>query len=161
MERWLEATALDSTPEAHGYDPVLGTLNILVDLLKNRFWMAISAATVASHVHRLQPSCQTSVYRAFGQDPERVNCYLKEKFPKIQKSAEQLGADIGFEDESWIGASQRSGRTGGRPMALRRGIDKRTDIELLVVAIPSPAANPCDITVGPKVCRRLLLRVPP
>lgn len=114
MDRWLEATLLHSTPEAHDYDPVLWTLKIIVDLLKNRFGIEISPSTVASHLHRLRLSCQQPVYQALGQDPEKVKRYLKEEFPEIQRLAEELGADIGFEDESWIGASKRSGRPWGR-----------------------------------------------
>lgn len=114
MDRWLETTLLHSTPEEHGYDTVLWTLKIIVNLLKDRFGIEIAPATVASHLHRLQLSCQQPVYRALGQDPEKVKRYLKEEFPEIQKLAEELGADIGFEDESWMGASKRSGRTWGR-----------------------------------------------
>lgn len=35
MDQWLRQTVLTSTPEAHGYDTVLWTLNIMVALLKS------------------------------------------------------------------------------------------------------------------------------
>jgi hypothetical protein len=38
----------------------------------------------------------------------KVERYLKDEFPKIQKLAQEMGADIGFEDESWVGANTRA-----------------------------------------------------
>jgi len=35
------------------------------------------------------------------------------KFPKIEKLAEKIGADIGFEDEAGVGIMTRAGRTWG------------------------------------------------
>ena len=39
--------------------------------------------------------------------------FLDDKFPGIQKLAEKMGADIGFEDESGIGIMTRAGHTWG------------------------------------------------
>lgn len=48
-------------------------------------------------------------------EPERakVAAFLAVKFPKIQRLAEKLGADIGFEDEAGVGSRTRSGGTWG------------------------------------------------
>jgi len=53
IDRWLRETILHSTPEAQGYDTVLWTLDILVDLLRDRFGLWVSDATVALHLHQM------------------------------------------------------------------------------------------------------------
>jgi len=113
LDRWLQDTILNSTPVDHGYDTELWTLPILVELLRQRFEVWVSDSTVALHLHRLALSCQRPCYRATEQDPEAVAHFLLYKFPKIQRLAEKMGADIGFEDEAGIGSRTRAGRTWG------------------------------------------------
>jgi transposase len=97
----------------HGYDTVLWTLNILVDLLKKQFDVEVSDSTVALHLHKMHLSCQKPCYRAKQQDPEQVADFLDHKFHEIQELAEKTGADIAFEDEAGVGIRTRSGRTWG------------------------------------------------
>ena len=113
VDRWLKKTILHSTPVAHGYDTELWTVNMVVELLKQRFGLWVSDSTVALHLHRLDLSCQPPCYRAPEQDLEAVAAFLLYKFPKIQKVAEKIGADIGFEDEAGVGILTRSGRMWG------------------------------------------------
>jgi len=133
IDEWLKETIVHSTPEDHGYDTVLWTLNIIVDLLKEKFGILVSDSIVGIHLHRLNLSCQQPCYHALDQDPVKVEQYLKDEFPKIQKLAQEIGADIGFEDESWVGANTRSGRTWGRvgsPPEVRAS-DNRSGYHLL------------------------------
>ena len=113
MDWWLQDTILNSTPVDHGYDTELWTLAILVELLRQQFGVWVADSTVALHLHRLDLSCQRPCYRAAEQDPEAVAHFLLYKFPKIQRLAEKMGADIGFEDEAGIGIMTRAGRTWG------------------------------------------------
>ena len=113
IDHWLKETILHSTPQDHGYDTLLWTLEILVDLLKKRFDLWVSDSTVALHLHRMKLSCQKPCYQARGQDPEKVARFLNNKFKRIQKLAKNIGADIAFEDESGMGVMTRSGRTWG------------------------------------------------
>jgi transposase len=113
MDRWLKATILNSTPVEHGYDTELWTLKILVELLQQRFGVWVADSTVALHLHRLDLSCQRPCYLAAEQDPEAVAHFLLYKFPKIQRLAEKIGAEIGFEDEAGVGIMTRAGRTWG------------------------------------------------
>lgn len=113
MDRWLKDTILTSTPVDHGYDTELWTLEILVELLRQRFGVWVADSTVALHLHRLGLSCQRPCYRATEQDPEAVAHFLLYTFPKIQKLAENIGAEIGFEDEAGVGVMTHAGRTWG------------------------------------------------
>ena len=113
MDRWLKATILNSTPVAQGYDTELWTLKILVEWLQQRFGVWVTDSTVAPHLHRPDLSGQRPCYRAEEQDPEAVAHFLRYQFPKIQKVAEKIGAEIGFEDEAGVGIMTRAGRTWG------------------------------------------------
>jgi len=113
LDQWLKDTLLNSRPVDHGYDTELWTLKILVELLQRQFGVWVADSTVELHLHRLDLSCQRPCYRAVEQDPEAVADFLLYKFPKIQKLAEKIGADIGFEDETGVGIRTRAGRTWG------------------------------------------------
>ena len=114
MDQWLKKTILNSTPLDHGYDTVLWTLSILVELLKKQFKTWVSDSTVALHLHQMKLSCQKPCYRARGRDPVKVAAFVDNKFPMIQRVAKKLGADILFEDEAGIAIMTRSGRTWGK-----------------------------------------------
>jgi transposase len=113
MDWWLKQIVLNSTPVDHGYDTVLWTRAILAELLQKHFGICVSESTVGLHLHQLDLSCQTPCYRAREQDRAKVEQFLEVKFPKIQRLAEKLGADIAFEDEAGVGIRTRSGRTWG------------------------------------------------
>jgi transposase len=113
MDQWLRKIILTSTPEGHGYDTVLWTLEIMVDLLKKQFGVWVSDSIVALHLHEMKLSSQVPCYQARQQDPQKVEDFINHKFPLIQRVAERMGADIAFEDEAGIGIRTRSGRTWG------------------------------------------------
>ncbi len=113
LDRWLQDTILTSTPVDHGYDTELWTLKILVELLQRQFGVWVADSTVALHLHRLDLSCQRPCYRAAEPDPEAVASFLLYQFPKTQKLAEKIGADIGVEDETGVGIRTRAGRNWG------------------------------------------------
>ncbi len=128
MDAWLEQTVINSTPVAHGYDTLLWTRDILAELLKREFGVWVSGVTVSLHLRKLGLSYQKPCYRDVDRDEREVEFFLNEKFPRIQRLAERMGADIGFEDEAGVGVRTRSGRTPGReghppeiPVAMQRG----------------------------------------
>lgn len=113
MDTWLKETVLNSTPVAHGYDTVLWSRDILAELLYQEFGVTVSGVTVSLHLKKLGLSYQKPCYRDVERDEGEIEHFLNVKFPKIQRLAEKLGADIGFEDEAGIGVRTRSGRTWG------------------------------------------------
>jgi transposase len=113
MEPWLRETVLNSTPVDHGYDTRLWTRAILAECVHKRFGVRVSGRTVSWHLRRLGLSYQKPDYRAVEQQPERVDFFLNDTFPRIQRLAERMGAQIVFEDEAGVKPSVRSGRTRG------------------------------------------------
>lgn len=127
IDRWLKETILNTTPADHGYDTVLWTLEIIVNLLKEYFGLWVSDATVRLHLHQLGLSGQKPCYRAINQDPAQVKTFVNEGLEEIKKLAQALGADIAFEDESWVQGNTRSGRTWGlvgHPPEIKVGDDR-------------------------------------
>ena len=74
----------------------------------------MAGSTVSLHVKHLDLSYQQPAYRPRAQDPQEVEYFLNEKFPRIQRLAEKLEADIGFEDEAGINLQTHAGKTWGR-----------------------------------------------
>ena len=113
MDHWLRETIVSSTPQAHGYDTVLWSCPIVVELLKQRYGIEVSVATVRLHLHDVQLSPQVPSYHARQQDDAKVERFVTDTFPRIQRLAQKMGAEIGFEDEAGVGIRTRAGRTWG------------------------------------------------
>ena len=113
MEIWLHEVVLETTPEAYGYDTRLWNRDILAELLSHEFGVRVSGRTISRHLSKLDLSYQKPQYRAVKQDPEEVRYFLEEKFPRIQRLAKKIDAEIVFEDEAGVGVSTRYGRTWG------------------------------------------------
>jgi transposase len=113
VDRWLAKTVLESTPDRHGYDTVLWTSAILAELLKTTFGITVSAATVNLHLKQQGLTYQKPVYPDKHRDEREIERFLNDKFPRIQKLAVKLQADMAFEDEAGVRLDNRSGRTWG------------------------------------------------
>ena len=113
MDEWLKRIVLDSTPMEFGYDTNLWNCGILAELLRKEFGVRVAACTVDVHLKKLKLSYQKPEYQDVQRDPQETERFLKEKFPRIQRLADKIGADIGFEDEAGVGLMTRSGRTWG------------------------------------------------
>jgi transposase len=113
MDKWLELIVLNNTPVDFGYDVNLWTCSILAELLKREFEVTVSDSTVRLHLIESGLSCQIPEYRDKDLDPQEVDHFLNDKFPRIQRLANKIGAEIGYEDESGVGVRTHGGRTWG------------------------------------------------
>ena len=103
METWLRETALETTPKAHGYDTHLWDCAILAELLHHEFGVWVSERTISRHLVKMGLSYQKPHYRAKEQDPEEIRYFLEQKFPRIRRLANNINAEIAFEDETGVG----------------------------------------------------------
>jgi transposase len=113
MDEWLKQTVLNRTPVEFGYATMLWTCAILADLLQKEFAITVTGCAVSLHLNKLGLSYQKPAYQDVERDPREVERFLNDKFPRIQRLADKMGADIGFEDEAGVGIMTRSGRTWG------------------------------------------------
>jgi len=119
MDEWLKQTILTCTPVNFGYDTNLWTIPVIVELLEQKFGVTVAESTVRLHLKALKLTCQKPEYQDAKRDEQEIEYFLNDKFPRIQRLAEKMGADIGFEDEAGVGVMTRHGRTWGveRPNA--------------------------------------------
>lgn len=113
IEEWLKETVLKSTPVHYGYNTRLWNRELLAELIKKIFNVTVDGSTVSLHLHALGLSYQKPVDQDVRRDEQEVESFLKTKFPRLHRLANQLGADIGFEDEAGLGVMTRSGWTWG------------------------------------------------
>ena len=113
METWLKETVIEKTPENFGYNTTLWTCDLLASLLAERFGVNVVGATIYYHLRRMDLTYQKPNYIAREQDPAEVERFVNEKFPKIQRFANKIGADIGFEDEAGVDLREHAGKTWG------------------------------------------------
>lgn len=127
-DAWLKRTVLNRTPVNFGYDTNLWTCGILAAVLKSELGITVSDSAVRLHLKKLGLTCQKPEYRDKERDEREIEYFINVKFPKIRKLALKIGAEIGFQDESGVGVTTRSGRTWGRrghtpivPVSMERG----------------------------------------
>ena len=110
---WLRKTVLPSTPADHGDDTVRWSRKMLAEWLEQRFGVRVAESTVGLHRRALDLRYPQPGDRAVAQDRAKVAAFLAVKFPKIQRLAERIGAEIAFADEAGVGLRTRAGRTWG------------------------------------------------
>lgn len=113
IEEWLKETVLNYTPEDFGYDRVLWTRDILAEIVNDALGLDVTGSTVGKHLKKIRLSYQKPWFRSKEQDAEKVFRFLNDTYPRIQRLADRISADIGFEDESGIGLQVHSGKTWG------------------------------------------------
>lgn len=112
-DEWLKQTVLTSTPVKFGYDTNLWTCTILSEILEQKIGVKVSDRAVGLHLKAIGLTCQKPEYQDLKRDDRKIEHFVKDIFPKIQRIAEKMGADIAFEDEAGVGIMTRHGRTWG------------------------------------------------
>jgi transposase len=113
MDKFIKEIILNETPVDYGYDTPLWTCPIVVAIVKKIFGVEVLATTIDIHLNKMGLSPQKPCYVAREQDPAEVEHFLAEKFPRIQRLAERIGAEIAFEDEAGVDMREHAGRTWG------------------------------------------------
>jgi hypothetical protein len=65
------------------------------------------------HLKKRGLSYPKPAYQDVEREPQAVEHFLNDKFPRRQRLAPEIGADIGFEDEAGVGIMSRRGQTWG------------------------------------------------
>ena len=113
MDEIIKEIILKETPVDYGYDTPLWTCPIVAAIVKKIFGVEVLATTIDIHLNKMGLSPQKPCYVAREQDPAEVEHFLNDKFPRIQRLAKRIDADIAFEDEAGFDMNERGGRTWG------------------------------------------------
>jgi len=98
-------------PRQYGFDFGLWTRKIVSELVFEKFKVKMGVTAVGHLLAELNITPQKPLRRAYERDPEAVETWQKETYPKIRKRAKRRDADIFFLDEAGIRSDDPLGRT--------------------------------------------------
>jgi transposase len=128
-----------------GFDPrqlsfgfALWTRAMVAELIFRRFKIRVSIATAGRTLRMLGMSPQKPLYRAYQQDPEKVERWKGEVYPEIRRRAAKEGAEIFFADEASVRTDFHAGTTwapvGRTPVVQKTGA--RTSVMMISAVTP-------------------------
>lgn len=101
-------------PRQYGFEYGLWTRAIVSEMVRDRFKVKLSVASVGRVLAELQITPQKPLRRAYERDPKAVERWKRKEYPRIRKRARRLGAEIFFLDETGIRSDDPLGRSWGR-----------------------------------------------
>ena len=109
--RWIYDTVTMKNPLQLKFEFALWTAPMVAALINEEFNVRLSRSSVSRLLNQMGLSAQRPMWRAYQQDPEAVDRWLKEQFPKIKVLARRFEADIYFGDEAGVRSDFHSGTT--------------------------------------------------
>jgi transposase len=98
-------------PRVYSFGVALWTRALIRDLIRKTFGKEVSLVTVGRILKKLGMSAQRPLYRAWKQDPERVERWKRQEYPAIKARAAAEGATILFADEASVRTDYHGGTT--------------------------------------------------
>src|ERR1039457_235352 len=111
--RWLYGTVVGKSPLQFRFEFALWTREMIRILLREKFQLRLSLASVGRLLRQLGLTCQRPLFRAMEQDPERVRRWREQEYPAIREQARKAGAEIYFGDEAGGRSDSHAGTTWG------------------------------------------------
>jgi transposase len=112
--RWVYKTVTDKNPMQLNFPFALWTTPMVQTLILDRYGVRLSRSSVSRLLNQLGLSAQRPLWRAYQQNPDAVQRWLTQDFPKIQRRAKREGAQIFFADEAGVRSDYHSGTTWGK-----------------------------------------------
>ena len=109
--KWIYQTVTMKNPLQLKFDFALWTCEMIGAVIEKKFGVKLSRASVTRLLHQLGLSAQRPLWRAYQQNPEAVQHWLKTQFPSIKAQARKEGADIYFGDEAGVRSDHHNGTT--------------------------------------------------
>lgn len=107
VRQWING----KDPRQYGFDFGLWTRKIVADIIEKKFAVGLSLTSVGRLLAELGITPQKPLRRAYERDPEAIERWQREEYPKLRQRAKERGADIFFLDEAGIRSDVPLGRT--------------------------------------------------
>jgi transposase len=109
VKRWI----LGKDPRQYGFDFGLWTRRIVSTLIEEKMGIDLGLTAVGRLLAGLDITPQKPLRRAYERDPQAVELWRKETYPKLRRRAKRVGAMIFFLDEAGFQSDAPLGRTYG------------------------------------------------
>jgi transposase len=119
---WIYRTITTKNPLQVKFPSALWTTKIMGQVIKTRFGVQLSKASICRLLAPLGLRPQRPVWRAYQPKPKAVQDWLNKEYPRIQALARRLKAQIFFGDEAGVRADHHAGTTWavkGKPPVVR------------------------------------------
>ena len=111
--QWIYETVTLKNPLQFKFAFALWTCPMIAELIQERYGVKLSRWSVARLLNQLGLSAQRPLWRAYQQNPQLVDHWLKTEYPQIKREARKCKADIYFGDEAGIRSDYHAGTTWG------------------------------------------------
>ncbi len=145
--QWICRTIAGKNPLQMRLPFALWTLKLVQAVINEKFGVFLSKASVWRLLQQLGLSAQRPLFKAFQQDPKKVDEWVKRRYPAIKRMAKRVGARIFFGDEAGVRSDFHAGTTwapvGETPVIRATGarfslnmisaVDNRGELRFMVV----------------------------
>lgn len=112
--KWVYNTVTMKSPLQLKFPFALWTSTMIRELIYRRYGIKLSRSSVCRLLGQLGLSAQRPLWRAYQQNPELIQTWIDEEYPKIRRQARRAGAEIYFGDEAGVRSDFHSGTTWGK-----------------------------------------------
>jgi len=112
LEGWALAwiyKVVQKDPRQYKFKFALWTSVMVRDIIRRQFGVSLGRSSVSRLLNQMGLSAQRPLWRAYQQDPVKVEHWLQTEYPAIRRKALKMKVEIWFADEAGVGSDAHAG----------------------------------------------------